>query len=639
MFKKLFIAVLLFSLFLIPNPYTQNPSFAAESPIQSAEVKEFGTSYDVIYDVGEDGITTVTEKIVLKNLTSQFYASKFKLIIGATEISDIKASDGSGPMEVSSSVVNNSTVIDVKFNQQVAGKDKELPWTIQFKSKDFAEKVGKVWEVRSPKVTSSTNLENYNLTIATPEKFGEPTLISPTPKTQTTQNGKLFLTFTKDQLLSSGVSANFGLIQLFDFDLNYHLENKNLIPILTNIALPPDTSYQSVIYQRIEPKPINVTIDPDGNYLAWYKLSRNQKLDINVVGSAKLFASSKTRDLNLSEQLRKEYTQSEKYWEKDNPLITSKLAEILGPNPPGETSEKVKLIYKFVVNNLSYDSGRFNTDIQRLGAVTALNNPTNAVCMEFTDLFIALVRAAGIPARELNGFAYSSSSTLRPLSLSKDILHSWPEYFDERKGWIMVDPTWENTTGGVDYFSKLDLNHFVFAIKGLSSSNPVPAGSYSRNNPQAQDVKVELSENDFLGKSQLSVLIDMPNSIFAGFPGKVKVKVSNLGNSVFPSNEVKIIGSHLDFISGSNQKMGDIPSFGTATFEASFRTKSLFDFQEDKIQVLIGPQVFTKDIKIMPIFSFQAAPIFAIGILFLMVAIYILVLSTHIFRVKKTKKK
>src|SRR3989344_6337547 len=215
-------------------------SFVLVSKVHAAE--EFTTSYDVTYDIDVSGITTVTEKINLKNLTSEYYASQFKLIIGATQISDVKASDGGGTMQVSSQQKNNTTEINVKFNQQVAGLNKILPWTLQFKSKDFAEKIGKIWEIRAPKVSSSTNLEGYNLTISVPTQFGEPTIISPTPKSQTISSGKMFLTFEKNQLLQSGISASFGTNQLFDFDLSYHLENNNLVPILTNIALPPDTA-------------------------------------------------------------------------------------------------------------------------------------------------------------------------------------------------------------------------------------------------------------------------------------------------------------------------------------------------------------------------------------------------------------
>lgn len=593
--------------------------------------EEFTTSYDVVYDVGLDGVTTVTEKVNLRNLTSEYYASEFKLIIGATQISDVKASDGGGSMEVTREQSGTSTTLSVKFNQQVVGKDKTLPWTLQFKSKDFAEKSGKVWEVRAPKV-SSDNLESYNLTISVPLQFGEPTLISPTPKTQTTQGGKMFLTFDKSQLQQSGVSASFGTFQLFDFDLSYHLDNNNLVPVLTSIAIPPDSAYQDIILQRIDPKPINVTVDDDGNYLAWYRLKRGEKVDIRVVGSAKLYTTSKVKNPSLPDALRQKYTQADKYWDKDHPQIQGLLTEILGDTPPQDSNRKVELIYHHVVNSLKYDSSRLKGDIERLGAVTALNNPDQAVCMEFTDLFISLARAAGIPARELDGFAYTANPALRPLSLTKDILHAWPEYWDGEKGWVMVDPTWENTTGGVDYFNKLDLNHFVFAVKGSSSQQPVPAGSYKYTGKDSQDVKVTLSENDFLGKPQLDVEIETSEPILAGFPGKIKIKVSNAGNSTYPSNIFKVTGDKLVILEGEGQNLGLIPPFGSASFEYNIRTKSLFDSFSDTIVVLIGSQEFIKDVIVKPFILFQTIPMVAIGVVVGMGLIYLTVLGGLIYR-------
>src|SRR3989338_4467580 len=272
MLRKIFLAfffLFIFSFLFNFKVYATDPAKGGAS--------EFASSYDVVYDIDPSGITTVTEKINLKNLTSEYYASQFKLIIGATQISDVKASDGGGTMQVSSQQKNNTTEINVKFNQQVAGLNKILPWTLQFKSKDFAEKIGKVLEIRAPKISPADNLESYNLTIQVPQGFGEPTLISPQPKAQTLQYGKIFLTFEKNQLANSGVLASFGTKQLFDFDLIYHLENSNLMPVLTNIALPPDSAFQDVLFQRIEPKPLNVTVDADGNYLAWYRLTRGKK--------------------------------------------------------------------------------------------------------------------------------------------------------------------------------------------------------------------------------------------------------------------------------------------------------------------------------------------------------------------------
>lgn len=612
-------------------------SFSIFSP-RAYAASEFATSYDVLYDVGEDGVTKVTEKVTLKNLTSESYASLFKLTVGATSVFEPKAQDPGGTLNITQEQKNTSTTLSVKFNQQVAGLGKILPWTISFKSKDFAEKVGRIWQVRVPKISITSSLENYNLTLAVPQSFGIPSSITPAPKNQTVSSGKLFLTFDMDQLKTAGISATFGAYQLFDFNLTFHLENNSLAPMLTNIALPPDTAYQDVIYQRIEPKPVNVTVDNDGNFLAWFRVNRSQKIDVEVFGSAKIYAVSKAKNPSLTDNLRKKYTESQKYWEKDHPQLLAKLNEIMSPE--ASNGEKVKQIYDFVVNFLKYDAGRLqDTDTtDRLGALAALNNPDSAVCMEFTDLFIALTRAAGIPSRELDGFAYTANNTLRPLSLTKDILHAWPEYFDDRLGWVMVDPTWEQTTG-VDYFHKLDLNHFVFAIKGSSSSTPVAAGSYKFKGQDSQDVKVSLSDNDFLGKPQIFVQIDAPDRIWAGFPGKVNVKITNSGNAIYPSDSLHLTANNLLILNANGQKLGPIPPYGEAKFDFNIRTKSLFDSYDDQITLLVGSQKFTKDVVIKPFFLFSAAPAVAGVIVAAMILVYLLVLGRHVHSSRKKNRR
>lgn len=599
---------------------------------------EFATSYDVLYDIDESGVASVTEKISLKNLTSEYYANESKLTIGASDIFDIKGVDSSGPLEIKSQTSGNATILDVKFNAQIAGLGKSLNWVLNFKSKDFAVKSGKVWEISSPKISSSSTsrLENYNLTIAVPQSFGELSAVAPPPKNQSISGGKLYLSLDKEQLKSSGISATFGTNQLFDFDLSYNLENKNLMPVLTNIALPPDTAFQDVIFQRIEPKPLNVTVDPDGNYLAWYRLKRGEKLDVRVIGSAKLYASARVKNPALSDQLWKKYTSSDKYWEKDNPQIAVKLTEILGEEPPDDPAQKAKLIYRFVVDYLKYDPQKTKQEeIERLGAVTALNNPESAVCMEFTDLFIALARAAGIPARELNGYAHTGNTVLRPAVLRENSLHSWPEYWDETRGWVMVDPTWGNTTGGVDYFDKLDLNHFVFAIRGSSSSQPVPAGSYGSGSTEG--VKVTLSENDFLGKPNIDAQILLSDSIIAGFPARIKFKAVNSGNGLLQSSPLSAMAQRLSILDGSQRSSGVIPAYGEAEFEFKARTKSLFDNYEDEVTVSIAGQKYTKKVSVRPFILLRPVPMVIGAAAIVMFLIYLAVLGIHIRKNQRAK--
>lgn len=593
---------------------------------------DFSTSYDATYDVAENGITQVTQKVSLKNLTSQFFASNFTLSIGSTTVTEALASDASGALEVKSETKDNKTNINIKLNQQVAGLGKLQSFTLRFKSKDFAQKIGNAWEVNLPKIPTPTNLESYNLVLSVPASFEDPTSIHPAPKSVSASANKLLFIYTLDELKKGGVSANFGSSQVFDFKLNYKLKNKALFPVLTNITVPADTEYQDIIISKIEPLPLNVTVDEDGNYLAWYKLRSRSEVDVKITGSAKLLVLPKKKiPSKLSSSKIQEYTKEAKFWPKNNPLIKTKVAEIFKDVVNVSNEEKARLVYQFVVDTLRYDSERLKSaDIQRLDGVTALNNPDKALCMEFTDLFITLARAAGVPSRELNGFAYSQNKSLRPSSMKKDLLHAWPEYFDEKRGWVMVDPTWENTSGGVDYFNKFDLNHLVLVIKGKSSEGPVTS----------DNVEVELSESDFLGKPQVDVSIKISNKIWAGLPSIAEVKITNNGNFATDLTNLTVSSDKIIILGQRQYALRPIPPLGYVNPKFNLRTNSVFEKFTDEFVVTVGGQRYSKKVEVNPFFlfakqssfaSFVNFPFFLLLPIALILGIYGSVLGIHIY--------
>ncbi|MCL4367209.1 transglutaminase-like domain-containing protein [Patescibacteria group bacterium] len=632
-----FVTFVLPSILLCLVFFPKNVLAADQSNSDSAN--EFMTSYDVSYDISASGATAVTEKISLRNLTSQYYVSNFTLTIGATNISDVSAADGSGPMEVKTAQSDGKTSITASFNQQVAGLGKTQVFTLKFSSTDFAEKIGKTWEVNLPKIPQSDNIDAYNLTLSVPVAFGDPTSISPQPKSQTQSFDKIFLTFTKEQLINNGVSVTYGDTQVYNFNIKYPLKNDSFFAVITSVTIPPDTPFQDVYIDQITPQPLNVTIDSDGNYLAWFRVERRSNLDASVTGSIKLYISDKAKvaenslltqnPTSLSTQDTAELTKADTYWEKDNPLIKSTLQGILAGQTNLTTKEKARLIYRYIVNHLKYNIARANDqNIERLGAVTALNNPENAVCMEFTDLFIALARAAGIPARELDGYAYSSNTTLRPLSLEKDLLHAWPEYFDPGSGWVMVDPTWENTSGGVDYFNKFDLSHVTLAIKGYSSLTPTIS----------DNVKVDLSNDNFSPQPHTIVGTDIPQSILAGYPTNASVKLSNNGHTLQAGTNMFIYSSDLVVLGQKEITFGPIPPYGSTTYNFKLKTPTFWQNNTQKVEIDIADQKINKEVVVKPFFLFQPFPEVFAGLIGLMITIYVVVLLRHILNVRANKK-
>lgn len=68
-------------------------------------------------------------------------------------------------------------------------------------------------------------------------------------------------------------------------------------------------------------------------------------------------------------------------------------------------------------------------------------------CSEYSYLFVALCRAAGIPARIQAGFAFHLTN-----SVTEDG-HMWVEYYLMNYGWVPTDPTWR-------LFNAIDFRHF-----------------------------------------------------------------------------------------------------------------------------------------------------------------------------------
>ncbi len=515
----------------------------------------FSLGARVTYSVNSSGVTHVVFNETLTNTTDKYYASSYKIHLGFQDIQNVQASDNGGVIIPAIAPTSDGEDISLSFTKPVLGQEKTLPFTFSFDTKEVASLNGSIWEVNIPGLSNASDFTDFTVHIDVPAYFGTPTYIKPAANTTS-------LTFTKDQLGKSGISLAFGDKQVYAFHLTYNLQNTQLFPVHTEIALPPNTTYQHIEIDDISPKPQNVIMDADGNWLAQYSLSPSQKLKILATGKAYLSLLPTKQALSQSELST--YVQPTQYWQAQNPQIKTLASSLRTP----------RAIYNYVVSHLHYDFARISDTQDRLGAMGVLEHPDQAVCLEFTDLFIALARAAGIPARELDGYGYTQNTITRPLSLQKEVLHAWPEYYDTQKQtWVMVDPTWENTTGGVDYFTTFDYDHLALVIKGVNSVYPVPAGGYKlAGQENEKDVMVSFAKDSVEPQPAASIQLDSPSEITAGFPILSTFSVKNTGSVLFPSQTA--VTSFL----GATQHYAirPVPPFGQSTYPITFaQTKFL----------------------------------------------------------------
>ena len=557
------------------------PFFIFCLPIAPAQASgNFDTDYHVVYQTAETGITHAVLNVTLTNSSSEYYASSYKVQLGFDKINNIQASDPDGPINPIIEKKEDGYILTLNFNKKVVGLNKKLNFILSFDTSDVAKQYGKIWEINIPGIANPDEFQSFVVEVKVPPSFGKPAYTKPYKPLDS-------LVFDKNQLGKSGISISFGDKQIYSFHLVYHIKNDNLYPKDVEIALPPTTNYQTVFIQNIEPKPSNVLMDKDKNWLAHFSLLPMQKMDVTVDGKAEVRLIPETEE--LSDQDMMIYLEAKPYWQATDPGI-EKLAQKL------RTPEA---IYKFVVTALKCDFSRVTDDKPRLGAVNALKSPDSAVCLEYTDLFIALARAAGIPAREVDGFAYTENSRERPLSLVKDILHAWPEYYDkQKKTWVMVDPTWGSTTGGVDYFSTLDFDHFVFVRKGMDSSYPIPAGGYKFISDQNQkDISIEFAKSTPPQEVNFSIVSSLPTMAMSGLPITGNVSIKNNSQNLIPAQTVKVLSADL-LPSQQVLRSPAIPPFGIADIKVAFKAEPFLTNKKAQFTIQVNNQTVSQTIDV-----------------------------------------
>jgi transglutaminase-like putative cysteine protease len=98
----------------------------------------------------------------------------------------------------------------------------------------------------------------------------------------------------------------------------------------------------------------------------------------------------------------------------------------------GVGSERAQALMAAIHGELVYDPSA--TDVQtRADEVLVLGR---GVCQDFTHVLLAACRFLGIPARYVSGYLYDQK-----LAGDNAASHAWVDVWDERRGWLAIDPT------------------------------------------------------------------------------------------------------------------------------------------------------------------------------------------------------
>ena len=110
--------------------------------------------------------------------------------------------------------------------------------------------------------------------------------------------------------------------------------------------------------------------------------------------------------------------------------------------------EKLKALHTWICENVYYDYDYYlgNSDILYYCDTEVLESK-RTVCGGYTNLLLSLIRAQGIPARAVTGYALGLSSKLRywteESAATESSNHAWIQAYADNR-WINIDSTWDS---------------------------------------------------------------------------------------------------------------------------------------------------------------------------------------------------
>lgn len=398
-------------------------------------------------------------------------------------LDSIVVTNGSGnsvDYEMSETTSGNYEIVITNQNNVTFGNIYTV--NLQYKSYGLLINTGAIKDIFIPGFPDDYSFENDNYTetvetqILIERQYPEVNFVSPEQPVSTVNSNRV-IDIPVGDLIGNSAWVQLGTEQYFEFEINQTLPKTSSIPFAINtfsLPVPRDINSgpisQKVYYTEISPEPFSVTVDDEENLIFKFKNSAAKDLDIKIKGYASLSqfdnfsfeSGGKISDITSDFD---KYLEPANYWEVDDNQIQATAAEIRGGNDDIYTI--VSDTFEFVVDRIDYSFVKKNGLNDRQGALTTLNGGA-AVCMEYSDLFITLLRAQGVPARAAFGYGYGTSDF--EARQDNTINHQWAEvYIPNLDTWVAIDTTWGEF--GSDLIGG-DLNHFYSHVASLDPETP-----------------------------------------------------------------------------------------------------------------------------------------------------------------------
>lgn len=183
---------------------------------------------------------------------------------------------------------------------------------------------------------------------------------------------------------------------------------------------------------------------------------------------------------------------------KKEPKTWEELTDKILLNQNGD-SARVMVIYRWITENISYDYKSYMSgEPVRFQSPQRVYERRSTTCTGYSNLMVSMLKRAGIPATDVEGFTHDFTLGLDSTKLSSD--HAWVAFKASGK-WYLADPTWDAGEIGIYLFTfeKKVKQSFWLRLKRFKISYLFKKG---KQNPKFKKVKRYVFKEGFLRNPQ-----------------------------------------------------------------------------------------------------------------------------------------